>query len=131
MLNYAMTGSMADHRIADTDDARFPYPCCNYYVGLKSGVIGRMDNVEEARQLPGVLNITVMSRVGDTVQDTNALERICLRIHVVGKDAEDLAKNVERISQTLSIVSSDGEDMQLEPMTYERCLEAVRGSVLE
>lgn len=130
MLNYALTGSMADHCIADTDNAHFPYPCCNYYIGLKSGVIGRMDNVEEARQLPGVLNITVMSRVGDTVLDTNALERVCLRIHVVGKDAEELAKNVERISQTLSIVSTSGEDMQLEPMTYERCLAAVRGSVL-
>lgn len=129
MLNYAMTGSMADHRIADTDNARFPYPCCNYYVGLKPGVIGKMDNVEEMRRLPGVLNITVMSRVGDAVLDTNALERICLRIHVVGETVEDLARNVERISKTLSITSTSGEDMQLEPLTYERCLNSIRNTV--
>lgn len=129
MINYALTGSMADTRIADTDSARFPYPCCNYYVGLKPGVIGKMGNVEETRALPGVLNITVMSREGDTVEDTNALERICLRIHVVGKDEDELAHNIVRISETLDIRSTAGEDMLLEPMTYDRALAAIRNTV--
>ncbi len=129
MINYALTGSMSDTRIADKDNARYPYPCCNYYVPLKAGTIAAMNGVEEVEQMDGVLNVTRMCRVGDVVEDTNALERVCLRIHVVGKDMEDLAHLLEKISQTLRILSTDGEEMQVEPLTYERCLHTLRHTV--
>lgn len=125
MINYALTGSMHDRRIAEIDNARFRHPCCNYYVGLKAGRIARMDGVDEVRQMDGVLNVTVMSQVGEEVLDTNSLDRICLRIHVVGSTPEELADTLVKISQTLDIVSETGEDMQLEKLTRERCLQAI------
>ena len=88
-----------------------------------------MGGVDEALKLPGVLNITVMAHEGDTVEDTNALERICLRIHVVGKDKRDFAENIVRVCDTLDIRSTTGEDMLLEPMTVERCMEAIQNTV--
>ena len=128
MINFALTGSMSDTPIADVDNARFRHPCCNYYVGLKPGVIAEMSDVEEIRSLPGVLNVTVMCGEGAVIEDTNALERICLRIHVVGESAEELAENLVRISKTLVVKSTQGEDMQLEPLTYERCLQAIHNA---
>ena len=128
MINYALTGSMNDSPIVGTDNAHFPHPCCNYYVGLKAGVIAKMGGVTEAEVLPGVLNITVMAHEGEEILDTNALERVCLRIHVVGETPEKLAENLVRISKTLNILSTEGEEMQLEPLTYERCLAAIRGA---
>lgn len=125
MINYALTGSMYDTPIADIDNARFRHPCCNYYVGLKPGVITQMKGVDEAEKLPGVLNITRMCGVGTKVEDTNALERICLRIHVVGETAEKLAGNLVRISKTLQILDENGNEMQLEPLEYDRCLKAI------
>ncbi len=128
MINYALTGSMNDRPIVELDNARFRHPCCNYYVGLKAGVIAKMGGVDEARKLPGVLNITVMCHEGEEILETNALERICLRIHVVGETAEELAHNLVRISQTLDIRSTTGEEMQLEPLTYDRCLNAIHAA---
>lgn len=125
MINYALTGSMDDENIAKRDNAKFPYPCCNYYVGLKPGIIEKMNGVEEIKKFDDVLNVTVMAHEGDEVFDTNALERICLRIHVVGKTPERLAENLVKISQTLKIISQTGEEMQLEPLEYNRCLEAI------
>jgi len=125
MINYALTGSMSDIRIADIDNARFRHPCCNYYVGLKAGVIATMGGVDTVRALDGVLNVTVMCQEGEEIQETNALERICLRIHVVGTTSKILAENLVRISNTLKIISTEGNEMQIEPLTYERCLEAV------
>ena len=125
MINYALTGNMNDTPIIDTDNARFRHPCCNYYVGLKAGTVAKMGGVEDAKKLPGVLNITIMCNEGEVIQETNALERICLRIHVVGATAEELAENLVRISKTLQIVSTEGEEMQLEPLAYERCLKAI------
>lgn len=125
MINYALTGSMDDEPILPRDNARFRHPCCNYYVGLKAGTIAKMDGVDEVRGMPGVLNVTVMCGEGAVIEDTNALERICLRIHVVGETPEKLAENLVAISSRLEIISTDGEDMQLEPLTYDRCLAAI------
>ena len=128
MVNYALTGSMADFDIREKDDARFRHPCCNYYVSLKSGVIKEMNGIEEVEKMPEVLNVTVMSQPGDVIPETNALERCCLRIHVVGETKEKLAKALEKISATLKIVSTEGEEMQIEHLTYERCLDAIERS---
>ncbi|MGI6121174.1 MAG: hypothetical protein ACOYH0_02595 [Saccharofermentanales bacterium] len=125
MINYALVGKMSEERIADRDNARYPYPCCNYYVALKAGKIARMDGIDEVRRMDGVLNVTEMSKVGDIVEETNALERICLRIHVVGDSADQLAKRLEMISSTLQIVSEDGVEMQIEPLKYDRCFKTI------
>jgi len=130
MINYALTGHMSDDCMVDRDNARFKYPCCNYYVGLKPGIIARIEGVEEVREMLGVLNVTVMSHVGQVVEDTNALERVCLRIHVLGETKEALAKLLVRISQTLRIISTEGEEMQLEHLTYDRCITAINNSVI-
>ena len=125
MINFALTGKMCDCNIEEADNSRFRYPCCNYYVGLKAGTIAEMGGVEEVKNMDGVLNVTIMSKAGEVVEETNALERICLRIHVVGKTAEDLAQNLVDISRTLKIMSVVGDEMQLEPLEYERCLKAI------
>ncbi len=125
MINYALTGKMCEEDILETDNAKFKYPCCNYYVGLKPGIIEKMGGVDEVRKAKGVLNVTVMSKEGEEVFDTNALERVCLRIHVTGNTVEEFAENLVNISKTLKIMSTDGEEMQLEPLTYDRCIEAI------
>jgi len=130
MINHALTGKMCEADILEADNAKFRYPCCNYYVGLKPGIIKKMGGVDEVKKAKGVLNVTIMSREGEEVLDTNALERICLRIHVVGVSAEDLAQNLVNISKTLNIMSEKGEEMQLEPLEYERCLEAIHYSTI-
>ena len=89
-----------------------------------------MGGVEEVKCAPGVLNVTIMCHEGEEILDTNALERICLRIHVVGETAEKLAKNLVNISKTLNILSTEGEEMQLEPLTYERCIEAIHKATI-
>ena len=66
-----------------------------------------------------------MCKVGDTIENTNALERVAYRIHVVGNDTEDLAKNLVSISEALQIYSTEGMEMQLEPLTYKRCIQAI------
>ncbi len=125
MINHALTGTMSEIDIVEADNAKFRHPCCNYYVGLKPGIIKTMGGVDEVKKAKGVLNVTVMSHEGEEVLDTNALERICLRIHVVGSTAEELAENLVNISKTLNIMSDKGEEMQLEPLDYDRCIEAI------
>ena len=125
MINYALTGSMNDTPISQIENVHFRYPCCNYYVALKPGRIEKVDGLNEVEEMRGVLNITPMCKVGDLIENTNALERVAYRIHVLGNDADDLAKTLVNISQTLRIYNNKGEEMQLEPLTYERCMQAI------
>lgn len=130
MINYALTGKMADFKVSKRDNARFKWPCCNYYVPLKAGIITKVEGLEEVDNMESVLNITEMFNIGDEILDTNALERVCLRLHVYGKTAEELAKSLVEISATLRILDQNGNEMQIEHLEYERCLKAIREGCL-
>lgn len=130
MINYALTGKMADFVVSERDNARFKWPCCNYYIPLKSGVITEVSGLEEVEQMENVLNVTRMFRIGEQILDTNALERVCLRLHVYGKTAEELAQALVKISATLQILDEKGNDMQIEHLQYDRCLAAIKEGCL-
>lgn len=125
MINYALTGSMSDENLERVENAKFRYPCCNYYVVLKKGIIDHFENLEKVNTLPGVLNITQMCKEGEKILDTNALERIAFRIHVVGNNAEELSHNLVRVSETLRVISTTGQEMQMEPLSFNRCYDAI------
>jgi len=130
MINYVLTGSMSDERLSSREDANFPYPCCNYYVELKAGTIGHIEGIEEVKAMNYVLNVTQMCHEGDVIFETNEIGRAIYRIHVVGKNMEELAHNLVSISQTLRIISKEGYEMQIEPLEYERCLDTIRKNVV-
>jgi len=130
MINFALTGKMADFRISERDNARFKWPCCNYYVPLKAGIITRVEGLEEVESMENVLNNTIMFNIGDEILDTNALERVCMRLHVYGKTAEELAEALVKISATLKIFDQNGNEMQIEHLEYNRCLNAIKEGCL-
>ena len=130
MINYALTGKMADFKVSDRDNARFKWPCCNYYIPLKAGVITRVEGLEDVEKMENVLNVTKMFKIGDEIFDTNALERVCMRLHVYGKTAEELANALVNISATLRILDQNGNEMQIEHLEYDRCLAAIKEGCL-
>lgn len=130
MINYALTGKMADFRVSEKDNAKFKWPCCNYYVPLKAGVITEVIGLDQVKKMENVLNVTEMFKIGDEILDTNALERVCMRLHVYGKTAEELANALVEVSATLRILDQNGNEMQIEHLEYERCLAAIKEGCL-
>ncbi len=130
MINYALTGKMADFNVSERDNARFKWPCCNYYIPLKAGVITEVKGLDEVEAMENVLNVTKMFEIGDEILDTNALERVCMRLHVYGKTADELAKALVKVSATLKILDQNGNEMQIEHLEYDRCMEAITDGCL-
>lgn len=126
MINYALCGKMSDEDLSTIENANFKYPCCNYYFVLKPGKVGSIIGLEDIKKFNSVLNVTEYCNIGTIIENTNALERIGFRIHVVGKDEMDLAQQLVAISSTLKVISVTGEDMQLEHLTLDRCYNAIR-----
>lgn len=129
MVNLALTGQMDDREICIKEDARFKSPCCNYYVGLNAGTIAKIKGVDDVRNMQGVLNVTQLAYTGDVIEDTNSIDRICLRIHVVGQSIENLADNLVKICEKLEITSTLGEDMIMEHLSFDDCVKAIDSSI--
>ena len=125
MINYALTGQMAEFDIFERDNAYFKWPCCNYYIPLKAGTITEVKGLEEVENMKNVLNVTKMFNIGDVIYDTNQLERVCLRLHVYGETPSELASALVEISATLKILDENGNEMQIEHLQYDRCLKAI------
>ena len=129
MINYALTGQMSEKDITKIENARFPYPACNYYVVLKAGIIDHIEGLDDVEKMPEVLNVTQLRFSGDEILETNENDRAIFRLHVVGETAEKLAETLVKISDTLKIVSTTGEEMQIEHLQYDRCILAIKDSI--
>lgn len=128
MIEFSLTGKMksADARLQD--DPLFSKYCANYYISLKPGVIGSIAGYEAVEKMPQVLQISSFHEVGDEIKETDSLDRVIYRIHVMDAAKVDLARALERISNTICILSTTGEEMQIERLSYERALEMIENS---
>lgn len=119
MVNYALTGKMADFSIAERDNPFITVPCVNLYIALKPGKITVFDGVDAVRKLPGVLNVTELFGLGETVEKTGSLNQVCIRMHVTGESRQAINETLKKIYETLDIRDEYGNDMVLEEYRFE------------
>ncbi|MBQ9953608.1 MAG: hypothetical protein IJO92_04705 [Clostridia bacterium] len=123
MIEYAVSGTIISADLKEKDNPVFSKACCNYYVPLKPGKIKEISGLEEVRKMPQVLDIAICHKIGDEISKTNSLDSVVYRMHVMDDTAEALAHTLSKISSTLQILDEEGNEMQLEPLTFERALE--------
>lgn len=130
MIEFAITGKITCGDVKTQDNCKYKKSCCNYYITLKGGKISRIENLEEVLSWPQVLQTTTFHAVGDEIVETNSLDRVIYRMHVMDENPEALARTLNKISTTLRVMSEEGYEMQVEELTYERALEMTSKSCL-
>lgn len=128
MIEFSITGKMDSANGHNIETYDFDKSCCNYYITLTSGKIKSIGGIEEVSQMPQVLQVATFHSVGDEIKETNSLDRVIYRLHVMDDTKEKLAKTLEIISNTLNIVSESGKEMQVERLTYSRAFEMISNS---
>lgn len=128
MIEFSLTGKITCGDVKTQDNCKFSKSCCNYYITLKGGTIASIQGLDEVLQMPQVLQNTTFHKVGDVIQETNSLDRVIYRMHVMDDTPEALAHTLNKISKTLRIVASEGYEMQIEELSYERALEMIVNS---
>ena len=128
MIEFSITGRMDSADGLDLDTYAFSKTCCNYYITLKAGTIAGISGLDEVMNMPQVLQIATFHKTGDIISETNSLDRVIYRLHVMDDTPEKLAHILEKISGTLLVTSESGEDMQIEKLTYDRALEMIKNS---
>lgn len=128
MIEFSVTGKMDSADALNIETYAFNKSCCNYYITLKPGKIKTIEGIESVARMPQVLQIATFHSVGDIIEETNSLDRVIYRLHVMDDTKEQLAETLERISTTLNIISETGKEMQVERLTYGRALEMIANS---
>ena len=130
MIEFALTGKITCGDVKTQDNPIFSKSCCNYYITLKSGKIARIEGLEEVLAMPQVLQNATFHAVGDEILETNSLDRVIFRMHVMDDTPEALARTLHKISTTLRVYAEEGYEMQIEELSYERALEMTQLSTL-
>lgn len=128
MIEFALTGKITCGDVKTQDNCNFSKSCVNYYITLKPGVITRINGIEEVEKMPQVLQNATFHKVGDEISSTNSLDRVIYRLHVMDDTKEKLAETLEKISNILNIMDENGNEMQVERLTFERAYEMLENS---
>jgi biotin carboxylase len=128
MIEFSVTGKMTCGDVMTQDNPKYRKSCVNYYVILRPGTITEIHGIEEVEKMTQVLQNATFKSIGTTIYPSNSLDRVIYRLHVMDDTPEMLARTLEKISHTLRILDEDGNDMQLEQLTYERALEMLLNS---
>ena len=124
LIEFALTGKMNSCNVPEKDNYEFSQYCCNYYVPLRPGKIAEIKGLSEVNKLPEVLQNLQFKFVGDVISKTNSLDRVIFRIHVMAPTVERFIDVLVHISQTLKVLDSDGNEMQLQKLNYENVKDA-------
>lgn len=128
MIEYSITGKMESANGVDLETYAFDKSCCNYYITLKSGRIKEIEGIDAVRNMPQVLQVASFHAKGDVIDETNSLDRVIYRLHVMDDTKEKMAATLETISNMLRIVSDTDQEMQIETLTYDRAYEMLCNS---
>lgn len=128
MIEYSLTGKICNSDLKRKDNPVFSQYAVNYYIKIKSGTIAKIEGYDEVSAMPQVLQISTFKKVGDTVVASTSMDGVIFRLHVIDETPDKLAKTLELISLTIKIISTEGDEMQAEYLTYEKAMLLINNS---
>ena len=113
LIHFALTGKMADYKIADRDNPRFKDLCFQWNILGKEGEIASIDNFEKIASLPEVISYSLDKKVGDVIGKDGTTAQKIAGIHTVVKDKKQMMDILGFIYNTFTVVDKDGNNLVL------------------
>lgn len=114
LIHFALTGKMTETEIHVDPFFNGVYP---YNVSLlaKPGKIADLTGIEEARKIPGVIDVVVAHYPGEEITEAmkGLLAQITVRILGTAKHKEDVIPTMKQIERTIEIISDQGDNLRL------------------
>ena len=110
MMAHALTGKMQGCN-QDDDNASFNKPCCTLTLLSKGGTVARIEGVEEARNMPGVLYIENRYKVGDTIKATRTTTQFHVRLYIVADDEKQMKEKIDYLQNSIQAYDTNGDPM--------------------
>lgn len=115
MTEYALLGYTTVESVKD--DVFFKgKTCCTMNILCRAGTIGTIQGVQEANDVQGVVNSTVVYRERDTIPEGVPIKYIFMRLYIVTDTVEQMYQSIFDIRQVIRVLDENGESMLLEPL---------------
>ena len=120
MIKFALTGKMGEESIADKVNPLFATPAFNVSCLSAPGTIKDITGIEEAKAMPEVEDVVIAHTPGETItpQMKGLLAQITVRVLGTVKSKEELLPIMQKIGNTIHIVSDTGEELLLPGIEY-------------
>jgi biotin carboxylase len=116
LTNFAMTGKMGEiQQIRKIDRAFIHRYSALLYFDVIPGIIGKIQGVEEALEVPGVYGYHQCHQVGDEVKSLGTTDNVALRFIVSCESRNDFVHTVHAVQDKIQITDAEGEN-QIAPM---------------
>lgn len=114
LIHFALTGRMADYRIADRDNAKFKSVYCHLFLLGKEGRIARFEGLEYLESMPELIQMSMGKRVGDMIGlDGTAAQKV-VSLHLKLDSIEDLARIKRDLQLHVHFFDEKGNDLMME-----------------
>ena len=115
LICHALTGTMGEKDLASKADANFKTPAFNVSCLCAPGTIKEITGIEDVRQFPEVEDVVIAHQPGETIteQMRGLLAQITVRILGSVESKELLLPIMNKIENTLHILSTDGRELML------------------
>ena len=114
LINFALTGKMADHNIVDKCDVSFGGNYgCNLVFSVRPCTIGRIEGAEYARNHPNVINVTQEHFPGDVIDRVGTAQQNIFRMHLVADTKQTLASAISNLQDKVIAYDENDNDMML------------------
>lgn len=114
LIHFALTGRMADYKIAKRDNARFKSVYCHLFILGKQGVISRFEGLDYLKGLPELIHFSIGKRVGESIGIDGTTSQKVIGLHLRLKSRDDLRRIKKDIQQNFHFYDEAGNDLMLE-----------------
>lgn len=111
LIHFALTGSMADYKIADRDNPKFHNLCCQLNIMGIEAVIDKVEGFDYIKSLPEVIEATLLKKEGDKIGADGTTAQQVAGIYTVVNDYDHFYKVCSEIERYFKLLDKDGNNL--------------------
>lgn len=116
LIEFAVTGKMADYSIAEKDNPNFKDLCLNLCILGKSAKIAKIEGKDHVETLPEMIHGVFIKQEGDQIGMDGTTAQKIANLHLVLKDYDDMKRVVKDIQDHFHVYDENGNDLVLQLM---------------
>lgn len=115
LIYYALTGSMSEPNLKDKANPDFKTSAFNVSCLCSPGTIGEITGIDDVKKFAEVEDVVIAHQPGETIteQMRGLLSQITVRILGTVDNKDQLLSTMNKIEDTLHILSTEGKEMML------------------
>lgn len=113
LIHFAVIGSMADYSIAERDNACFKHIYCHLFILGKEAKIARFEGLDYLKQMPEVMHLTEMKRIGDKVGIDGTSAQKVVGLHLKVNNVAHLKNVLDNVKEHFHFYDEEGNDLTI------------------